>query len=305
MSLVLMAVIFTVLIRVGGWDDLRQAFSEARPVYILAAIFAHFCVIFGGAPLLWHFIVTLLGARPPLSEAYRLWLGVLCLRAILPMKAGSFVVGPNYLRLHHGLPFSRGAGSMALYHFINFYTLWVYLAVGLWWTGRAGVWLLALLTGAIGVVPFILPWMRVPVDWIGKRHRRVGDLLGHLVGGFTDISLPMRLRLIGIGCVFQLVDFMAIGLCLRAAGIDVPLAELLWRAPGVFLIANLPVTFMGLGTREAAMVAFFAPFGGKAAALAGGLIMSFSISFVPALVSLFFLPQALRMGLFSEMTNDE
>ncbi|MBZ0274394.1 flippase-like domain-containing protein [bacterium] len=298
-AIVLMALIFAALVRVGGWDDLRRTLSEANSASIAAAIALHFVVIFVGAPLFWHRIVVWLGARPPLVEIYRLWLGVLCLRAILPMKAGSFVIGPNYLRVHYGLPFARGAGSMALYHFINFYTIWVYLALGLLLTGTAGRVLPAAGLAVVLAVPFALPWMRHPVAWVRAKNGRAGDLFANLVGGFTDLGLSNRLWLVLAGCALQLVDLFAIGMCLDAAGVGVPIAELLWRAPLVFLVANLPITFMGLGTREAAMVAFFAPFGSEVTALAGGLIMSFSMSLLPVFVSLFFLPSALRMGLFT------
>ncbi|MBZ0274386.1 flippase-like domain-containing protein [bacterium] len=302
-SLILMALIFAVLIHLGGWEALIDALSNARPAYIAAAIVLHLLVIFGGTPFFWQRIVVWLGARPPIAEIYRLWLGVLCLRVILPMKAGSFVVGPHYLLRHYGLPFARGAGSMAMYHFINFYTIWVYLALGLWITGAAGYWIPAFLSAGIASVPFVLPWMRHPVAWVRARNERVGDLFANLVAGFTDIGLSHRLTLIAAGCVLQLVDLLAIGMCLGAAGISVPLGDLLWRAPLVMLSAKLPITFLGLGTREAATVAFFASFGSEAAALAGGLIVSFSMRLLPVFLSMLFLPGALRMGLFAPVAD--
>ena len=67
----------------------------------------------------------------------------------------------------------------------------------------------------------------------------------------------------------------------------------------VYLVANLPITLMGLGTREAALVFVFASFGPRATLLAAGIGLSFCMEVVPALLSLLYLPRAIAMGLFS------
>ncbi|MFC1889533.1 lysylphosphatidylglycerol synthase transmembrane domain-containing protein [Thermodesulfobacteriota bacterium] len=304
LSLTLMVLILVVLIHSVEPGNLIDAFHGLQLPYFIAATCLHVFVVFIVSPLLWLAILAHLGCRPPLKTVYQIWIGMFCLRAVLPFKSGG-VVGANYLRLTEGLPLTRGIGSLGLMHFMNFYSLWAYLVFGLFWTGKGGLLLPVLLTFVLAAVPVALPWMNVVARLGGRLHPRLGEILGNLISAFTDIPLIPRLLLFGIVLLFQCMDLFVIGFGLRGAGIVVPPADLFLCVPVVYLIANLPITFMGLGTREATLVFVFAPFGSQAMILAAGIGLSFCMEIVPALFSLFYLPKAIAMGLFSHRPDEE
>lgn len=70
------------------------------------------------------------------------------------------------------------------------------------------------------------------------------------------------------------VFILFIALTLPSFGLDVPLPVLAATVPAIFLIGNLPVTAAGLGTIQAAMLYFFAPFGDYSDILAYGVCYS-------------------------------
>ncbi|MCZ7586112.1 MAG: flippase-like domain-containing protein [Deltaproteobacteria bacterium] len=296
-SAIVVAAIFTVLIASGGWSELRAALAQTRLEILLAAVLLHLGVSFAGNPTLWRTVLRYLGIGAPAGETYRLWNGMYCLRVVLPARAGSFVVGPNYLRTHHGVPFSRGVGSFALTYFLNFYCQWFFLAAGLLIVGAPGGPLPALLAALLFATPWIMTWFRAPAGLAVKFHARLGEILTRLLGAFSDIPIARRLRLFALAIGVQFIDVVVTWLCLRAAGIAVPFPEVMWRASAVTLAAALPVTTMGLGTREAAMVYFFSPFAGGSNALAAGLLLSFTMEIVPAALSMFFFPSVVTLGL--------
>ena len=85
---------------------------------------------------------------------------------------------------------------------------------------------------------------------------------------------------------FELVDYFLI---FKALDLDIPLKSLLMFAPLAMLISEIPITFLGLGSREAAIVFFFSSFGSLEKLLAAGILISFSEYILPNVLSLLFL----------------
>ena len=297
LSFVLMVVIFAVLLHAVSVRELADAFARLRVGWFGLVVGLHVLVVMFFSPLVWRYILDRLGCRLSLRTTYDVWLGMFCLRPLLPMKSGG-VVGANYLNVHRGLPLSRGIGSLLLTHFLNFYALWVYLTIGLWWTGVAGYWVPLLLTPILLAVPIALPWMGALARLGAWVHPKIGSVVGNLVGGFTEIPLRSRLALFAVVLTAQVIDTLVVGAGLLGAGIAVPIRELFLRVPAVYLVANLPLTLGGFGTREATMMHVFRDFGTQPAILAAGIALSFCMEIVPAALSLIFLPRAISMGLF-------
>lgn len=85
---------------------------------------------------------------------------------------------------------------------------------------------------------------------------------------------------------FEFLDYF---LVFKALGLDIPLKPLLLFAPLAMLISEIPITFLGLGSREAAIVFFFSSFGSLEKLLAAGILISFSEYILPNVLSLLFL----------------
>ena len=84
----------------------------------------------------------------------------------------------------------------------------------------------------------------------------------------------------------ELLDYFLI---FKALGLDIPFKPFLIFAPLSMLLSELPITFLGLGSREAALVFFFSSFAPPHLLLAAGLLISFSEYLLPNLLSLLLL----------------
>jgi hypothetical protein len=132
-----------------------------------------------------------------------------------------------------------------------------------------------LAAGYLAAAVLMYRFGRHPPVWLPARIREAA-----LLSCFRTAGLPTLLRL-AIGRAFYFASFVFFfHSALPAFGIDVPLSVLLVTVPAIFLVGNLPVTAAGVGTIQAAMLAFFSTYGPAAAVLA------FSICYSAALILL-------------------
>ena len=85
---------------------------------------------------------------------------------------------------------------------------------------------------------------------------------------------------------FELLDYFLI---FKALGLEIPLRAVILFAPLAILISEVPITFLGLGSREAAIVFFFSAFAPPEKLLAAGLLISFVEYILPNFLSLLLL----------------
>jgi uncharacterized protein (TIRG00374 family) len=120
-----------------------------------------------------------------------------------------------------------------------------------------------------------------------------------VTGRISAVFLHLRNRpraLCGIFAVtlfLWLLHLVQFSLVLRATGGTVDTALLWSRVPMAILIGILPITFAGIGTRDAAMLYFLAPVTGNGVALALGVFATFRYIVVAAVG----LPFVLRLPL--------
>jgi uncharacterized membrane protein YbhN (UPF0104 family) len=107
------------------------------------------------------------------------------------------------------------------------------------------------------------------------RRRGGSGLMGKIAGSVTLLlSRPSRL----VACLLMGIGVQSLFLTLNAqlgaaAGVRVSLGAWFFAWPLSKLVATLPISFAGLGVREAALVAFLRPFGAASAdVMAAGLL---------------------------------
>jgi len=116
-------------------------------------------------------------------------------------------------------------------------------------------------------------WLRGP-DW--RWVRRVKTLKvfrTHGLAQWRDVAFLLLIRSLYFGCF---VLFFWVGT--RAFHVDVPLLFMAASVPVILATGALPITPAGLGTQQAAMLYFFAPFGTEAQILAYGLAFPVALS---------------------------
>lgn len=115
------------------------------------------------------------------------------------------------------------------------------------------------------------PWLVVRLFGRAARLRRLIET--DLAPYWNDI--PLLAKTTGVSVVFHFLQIYAYVLVARALGVDVPAGFFFILGPAVNIAGMLPITFSGVGVREAGMVFFLAQVEvASSTAVAVGLIVS-------------------------------
>ena len=175
-----------------------------------------------------------------------------------------------HLRFSKGLSAMEGAGVLVLYGSFDLIVLSTFI-----------------LLGAVSLPPSELTRSLLPIcgallvaqsTWVtllmSKRPRwrwLVALREGRLFSAFRKVGLREVLFLLGFRSAYFLGFIAFVAVASRAFGIELPLGFVFATTPIVMFAGSLPFTPAGLGTQQAAMLYFFAPYGNEAATLAFGL----------------------------------
>lgn len=251
------------------WGQLRQA----QPGWLLAGLLAGIASNLVSA-LRWRALARWLGANASTRDACRWYFQAIGLNALLP---GAVVGGDVYRAV-----VLRGAGQDTAA------SSWSVVLDRL-----SGLWMLCAIggLGAAACADVLAPWLRLPrglfialmlvgtLLWLALpwclpallRSRRIaGGWLAPLREAATRPDFPRQLVWqAGASAAVQLLSAAALAGGGLALGVALPASVWAWAIAPVFLMAALPVSVGGWGTREAAAVAALAPFGVAASAAVG------------------------------------
>ena len=273
-ALLLMALV----IWLAGPARLLAAFANADPFWLGAGLCAALTASVSSA-LRWHSIAAWLGihaARRTMLIAY--WRGITA-NTLLPGAN----LGGDTLRAVHlhqaGHSLAASAASVLLDRLSG---LWVLVVLSLS-VSAAGQW-----SGALpaGVLPWpapltllftVLALAAPPLAWFlsaAGRHILPGKLERLLL---TLHSRPrpfaQYLRQLGWSAAVQLLSILAFACAGRGVGIGLPLWEFVIAAGPIFILAAMPLSVGGWGTREAASALVLGLFGvGREQAVAAAIL---------------------------------
>lgn len=296
LTLVPTILILFLLLRSLSPGQFAAALRNVRLDYFAAMTLLHIGLIFFFTPMMWRLILRFYHCRTPYWPLTAVWIGSTSLKVIIPLKLGR-LLGVAYLARREKLPGAHGVSSLLLLHFINFFTLFVYLAVGLWLTPGMRLPFALPLTLALPAIIALLPSLGALAGPLGRLHPRLGKLTADLVSAFAVVPLGKRFALVGLISLVHGANIAKVALALAATGAAVSTPALFLYSPLVYLAANLPVTWMGIGARELTMVYFFQGFAPEANLLAAGMLLSLGSEIVTLFLSLPLLPKAIAAGL--------
>ncbi len=263
------------LAAVAGWVDPRpvgQALANADWRWVLLGLLSSTAANAASA-WRWRALVEWLGQRVPLTWALAVYFRGVAANALLP----GAVVGGDVLRawsLHRrGMPVAEAGASVLLDRLSG---LWVLVWLGCvalalmggvldhgWVTrhplfahgfpaAQGWLWSAALL---LLVVPYAI--LKLPRTRWGRQLPvwRWWHRLAHHEPG------RQYLRQLAGSLAVQGLSITTLSFCLHAVGVTLPWTVVAVVAVPVFVLATLPVSFGGWGTREAAAVATLLPLG--------------------------------------------
>lgn len=280
-------------------DQIIEEISRARwSILLLTFAFSGLWHIFVGADKWWR-ILRSLGAPVPYREVLRVRLGSDPIRFAAPFKMGEVVNAVYFGRLEK-FGFSRAAGSIAFDKALNFFgtLFWLYVGiVALADIPDVGHIVLHTVMGAAILAVISIRQLRDLARFIaGKIHPKILRLTAGILAAFEEFSFPRKVGFLLYGIVFQLRPLIVCYLLFTAfRPAQMPsIDEFLTFGSVAVLMSNIPLTVAGIGPREATIVALFAPYGGKEMLLSIGVLMSFSIHIVPAILGIPFMFGLLR-----------
>jgi uncharacterized membrane protein YbhN (UPF0104 family) len=269
------------------WERLGQV---DWGVLIGAFVFSLSWHIFVGADKWWR-ILRAQGAPVSYWEVFRVRLGSDPVRLAVPFKVGE-VVNAAYFGKIKSFGFSRAAGSIAFDKSLNLFGTVFWLYVGI--TAMAEVptaEYLALHT-AVGAAVLVLicvrPARQAATALAGILHPKLGRFAAGVLSAFEEFSLAKKVGFLLYGIVFQLRPLVVCYLLFAATCSDgLPSRqEFLAYGSVVVLMGNMPLTVAGIGPREVALASLFSAYGDQASLFLIGLMMSFSIHVLPAILGI-------------------
>lgn len=294
--------IFIFLFSKIGITEVAKILKDIRPgLLFLGIAISLFSNIFLSTEK-WREILRSLGLNVPFRELLFVQTGSIPLKTISPMKSG-MLLRAVYLNKKYDFPFLQGTYSLILSLFLNLGAVIFFIFLGSFLPGVHRASGIYLGTNPYRIVYFgllvfslclIFLWM---LKWknVKKIIKGYLDLWGsrftisvkNLYESIITINLKKFLILFlyaGLIIFFELLNFKILS---KAVGLVIPFSQILLLASLTILISNLPITIHGLGTREAAICLFFAPYGSSEKLLSLGITISAVEYFLPILIGLF------------------
>ncbi|MDO5624874.1 MAG: lysylphosphatidylglycerol synthase transmembrane domain-containing protein, partial [Pseudomonadota bacterium] len=248
---------------------------QAHPGWLAAGLAAAIASNLVSA-LRWRALARWLGAEASVRDATRWYFQAIGLNALLP---GAVVGGDVYRAMvlrRAGQDTAASSWSVVL-------------------DRVSGLWMLCALggLGAAACADVLAPWLRLPaapfaaamligtalwlalpwaLPWLLARSHRAWLAPLRAAAARPDFNRQLVWQALCSAAV-QVLSAAALAAGALALGVAQPLAVWAWAIAPIFLMAALPVSVGGWGTREAAAVAALAPFGVPGAAAVGvGLV---------------------------------
>ncbi|MEW6558359.1 MAG: lysylphosphatidylglycerol synthase domain-containing protein, partial [Elusimicrobiota bacterium] len=238
------------------FQNLLFTFAEANPqilfiAFLCSVVFALWICIYK-----YKYILEFLGYNIDLDEVRTIKLGCLPLKLLSPLKSGEFFRAV-YLNKNYNIPYRKGIYSITLGYLLRFLALFVIVLLGLlirvltfWQLILICVLIFALLTTIFSLKNF--------------------DMLFFSV--LSEIFLILNCYII-----------------FNAFNLQAGILDFLFFIPIVLLLEGLPISILGIGVRESALVLFFTNKMNYDGIIAAGITISFVNGLIPTILGLFFL----------------
>ncbi len=263
--------ILLILVSQVNFATLRSAVGQA---HVLSALVVVACLAIGHtfAVLRWKSLLVSAYPNVSLRELWNVYMGNIPIARWVPMYGGD-ALRVYYMR--KTIDTKKGTAVIATEAFID---LGVLIVLGIMGSLFLSYWKQALFFGCMLLALYAV--RKGLTHQATLRVLNIKVLQGVLQG--AHFSRAALMRAIGYTFCMWASVLLSIFFCFRAYDIDMTLVSILLAQPVVILVSLLPVSFGGLGTREAAMMYMY-----QGAAAQESLFLS---AFMFSVVSLVILP---------------
>ncbi len=279
------AVSLAILAAISAFAPIGELWARMREVSpaLWFGVFVMFIIGHAFSAAKWRWMI---GNAVSYPRALKAHFAGLAANIALPGVAGGDLVRAGLVMKGSGRKTALAIGSLGD-RLIDTASLVIISAVGAFWIGaRAGVNPTALAIAAIGVVAICIIGV-VAMGPIARLIRgrapagKAGDFVRTVADAVEELA-ARRFALIGCAAISFGVQFgFAIlnGLIAQNIGAGTSIAAWVFAWPLAKLVATLPISFGGLGVREASIAAMMAPLGYPAAGVVASSLIWQSIQF--------------------------
>ncbi len=280
-----------------NFKEIFQHIAEAEKTYLLVAVFlAGIFLMF--QTLKWHVLAKKQKMRVPFRESFKINILSDFYGLVTPGKLGS-VIRADYLKKYGGI--GKGLSNFVVDKVLDLCSLF-FLAIFL------GLFVLREYVGSIMGILILLFGSLILLFLIFYNKQRSKRLLGIFYKKLIPQKmkekaritfhsfyedLPKKSSLLGIFAInilawvsnYTVVYFIALSL-----GIDIKFIYFIAIYPIATLVAQIPITISGLGTREATLIWLFGLFGiGAVKVFSMSLMAIFIMAVLPSLAAIVFI----------------
>ena len=259
------------LFRQVDWVTLKETGESIDPRFLLGTwvlLFPHLFI----KVLRWRYLLSLQGCPLDLFQAHKLYLSALFLGVVTPGRSGEFAK-VFFLKKSGVTGLGHGLTSVLVDRLFDLYALIVVALVGLRWLfceEEMGIFSWVGLCG-VSIAPFICcacrsritVWMNSARWLIGKKG--VDEEEGASEAGFArGLQQLCTWRLVGAAAYTAMAYLIFFGQCVllaRGSGILLETPRIIAAMAISSLASLLPVSILGLGTRELTLLHLLEPFG--------------------------------------------
>lgn len=262
--------------------EIARVLQDVDAVWLAIALAVFIPILLGTAWRL-YFLVRRRTADIRYRDALSLTLAAGVMNLVLPSKMGDIAKGV-FLKKHGEMGGSAAFSLVVLEKANDVLALLLWCVVGLVFHARAGQgwgWLAVMLVVALAGA-YLLVFSRRFAAWCFETAARVLPAklqapLGSLGGAWTEmpeyIDTATRVCLLLASTVLWLVHLLQIWLFILALHVDtVGFVPSLGLTALALFFGLLPFTFMGVGTRDAALIFLYAPYFSAATGAALGVL---------------------------------
>ena len=258
--------LLALVLHFAGPARIVKAVANVDPAWLAAALLSSVAASLASA-LRWHALVTWLGLAAPRGQLLAAYFRGIAANTVLP----GATLGGDALRTLHlqrlGHPLAASAASVALDRMSG---LWVLLVLSL--AATASAQMAALLPPTLLPLPPLLTLALAlavssapTFSWLASRawHMHLPGPLERALAALHDRPAPFAhlAAQFAWSTGVQGFSILAFALAGRAVGLDLPFWLYVIAAGPVFILAALPVSVGGWGTREAAAAVTLGHFG--------------------------------------------
>jgi hypothetical protein len=245
-----------------------------------------------GTTLRWWLVLRTRAPTVRYADALFVRMGSWTFLALMPLSSGEFVPA-LYLRRRHGVPALTTLGTVLFDKTITVLALLLLATVGAYRSGLFPCWI-----PAAGVVLFLFGLIPGVADGMLNLTRlnrtRLAAPISELFACFRSIHPARSAGILAYSVFLQLSIAGVFALYLASQSVTVPLDQTLFLVPSVDLVANLPLTVAGAGTRDAVAALLFSGWALPEHIVGASLLFLLVEMLLALLATLFFLPALLR-----------